>query len=346
LLTGFWSRHRRLLGAAFLLIAAAAALWLVRAVLGPFVLAGVLSYLLNPLVGTLARRGFSRLAALTFVYVVVILAVVVVVGLVVPTVVFELGRLADFLPGFFANLQKMAFDFQSRYSQAQLPQPVRQAVDDAIFTVQTRLLRLVSAAAQGVLAIFPALFSILLAPILSFYFLKDLEYFRRRVRALIPRPERQEAWDILSEVDQVVSGFIRGQLIVASLVGLLVVVGLTALGIRFAVILGIFAGMAEVIPYFGPLIGALPALAVAGTVSALDALKVAAMMGGIQWLESNMLSPRVLGSRVGLHPVAVIFALLVGFELFGILGMVAAVPVAGVVRVLLDHALASRSPSG
>jgi len=345
-LSAFWANHRRLLGAAFLLAAGAVVLWRLRGALTPFILAGVLSYLLNPLVDTLSKRGFSRLAALWFIYAIVLLTGVVVIGLLVPAVVVELGRLADFLPGFFRDLQQMAFDFQSRYSQVQLPQPVRQAIDDAILTVQTQLLRVISLAAQRVLGVFSALLSLLLAPILSFYILKDLDYFRARARTLIPRPERRETWDILSEVDKVVSGFVRGQLIVAAAVGVLVALGLSLLGIRFSVILGTVAGIAEIIPYFGPVIGALPALAVAASMSAVDAVKVLLMVGGVQWVEGNLLAPRIIGRRVGLHPVVVVFALLVGFELSGILGMIAAVPVAGILRVLLVRLLANRAAPG
>lgn len=338
----FWAKYRRLFGAAFVLVAAVAVLWRVRAVLTPFILAAVLSYLLNPLVDTLVKRGFSRLAALSFIYLVVILTGVVVVGLLVPAVVVELGRLSEFLPGFFLDLQNMAYGFQSRYTQAQLPQPVRQAIDDALLAVQGQLLRYVSVAAQRLLGVFSALFSLALAPVLSFYILKDLDYFRARFRALVPRPERPEMRDILSEIDLVVSGFIRGQLIIAVAVGLVIATGLTLLQIRFAVILGIFAGVAEIIPYFGPIIGAVPALAVAWSMSTIDAFRVLLMVIAVQWLEGNVVAPRILGVRVGLHPVVVVFALLLGFEFFGVLGMVAAVPAAGIARVLLDRLLLQR----
>lgn len=344
-LAAFWARYRRLFGAAFLLVVAAALFWRLRGVLTPFIIAAVLSYLLDPLVDTLVKRGFSRLQALSFIYVIVILTGVVVVGLLVPAVVVELGRLSEFLPGFFRDVQGMAFDFQSRYSQAQLPQPIRQAVDDAILAVQGQLLRYVSLAAQRVLGVFSALFSLLLAPILSFYILKDLDYFRARFRELLPRREPPEMRDMLSEVDGVVSGFIRGQLIIAVAVGLVMALGLSLLRIRFSVILGIFAGTAEIIPYFGPIIGAIPAVAVAWSMSRADAVKVLLLVGAVQWLEGNVLAPRILGARVGLHPVVVIFALLLGFELFGVLGMIAAVPVTGIFRVVLERVLAKRSAS-
>ncbi len=341
-LTEQWQRHRRLLGAAFLLLAIVAGLWRVRAILPPFLLAAVLSYLLNPLVNVLVRKGFSRLSALTFIYLAVFMLGAVGVGLIVPVVFSELNRLAEFLPGYFAELQAMSAAFQERYSQFQLPLAVRQSLDEAILTVQGQLIGLIASVAQGVLGIFTALFSLLLAPVLSFYLVKDLEQLRAGMRRFLPRRDRAGTLDLLGEIDGVISGFVRGQLIVAAVVGILVTIALAVLRIRFAVILGIFAGITEIIPYFGPLIGAIPAVAVAAATSPVEALKVLAAIFVIQQVESQILSPRIIGSHVGLHPLAVIFALLVGFELFGLVGMIAAVPAAAVLRVLIARWLTAR----
>lgn len=337
-----WQKHRRLLGAAFVFAVLAAALWRLRAILPPFLLAAVLSYLLNPLVNLLAQRGFSRLSALIFIYLAVIVLGTVGVGLLVPVVIGELNRLAEFLPGYFAQLQAMATEFQERYSQFQLPGAVRQSLDDAIVAVQGRLIGLIASAAQGALGIFTALFSLLLAPVLSFYLLKDLDQLRCGLRRILPRGDRPGALDLLGEIDAAISGFVRGQLIVAALVGLMVTAALTLLRVRFAVILGIFAGVTDIIPYFGPLIGAIPAVAVAAAGAPLEALKVLAAIFVIQQVESQLLSPRIVGSHVGLHPLAVIFALLAGFELFGLVGMIAAVPAAAVARVLAGRWLQAR----
>lgn len=337
------NKYRRLLGAAVLLALASLMLWRIRGVLLPFLLAIVLSYLFNPLVKVLVKKGFSRTAALIFIYVMFVLILAVGVGLVIPTVVFELNRLAEFVPQYFAEVQEMAYEFQARYSEVQLPQAVRQAIDDAVLTVQGKLLGLVSSAAQSVLGIFSALFSVVLAPILSFYLLKDVDGMRVGLGRFIPAQERKGTLRLLSEIDQVVAGFVRGQLIVAAIVGTLVTLALLLLKIRFAMILGIVAGITEIIPYFGPFIGAIPALAVAASTSTADAVKVLIALVAVQQLEAQLISPRIIGKHVGLHPLAVIFALLAGFELFGVVGMIVAVPIAGIIRVLVDHWVADRS---
>ncbi|NLE57672.1 MAG: AI-2E family transporter, partial [Planctomycetes bacterium] len=281
----WFNRHRRLLGAAVLLALVSLAVWRIRGVLLPFVLAIVLSYLFNPLVKLLVKKGFSRTAALVFIYVVFFLTVAVGVGLVIPTVVFELNRLAEFVPQYFAQVQEMAYEFQARYSEVQLPQAVRQAIDDAVLTVQGKLLGLVSSAAQSILGVFSAFFSLIVAPVLSFYLLRDVDGLRAGLGRFIPSRDRRGTLKLLSEIDGVVAGFVRGQLIVASIVGSLVTLALFLLNIRFAVILGIVAGVAEVIPYFGPFIGAIPALAVAASTSTLTAIKVLVALTAIQQLE-------------------------------------------------------------
>jgi len=329
-------RYRRLLGAAFLLTIAGLFMWRVRAVLTPFVLAGVLAYLLNPLLKLLLKRGFSRVAALIFIYLVVFLSVAVAVGFLIPRVIIELGRLAEFLPGLFAQLQQMVLDFQEQYTQVQMPQAVRQAIDDAVLSIQSQALGLIGRTAQSILGVFSAFFGLIIAPILSFYLLKDVHGLRLGVQRLIPAADRESTFKLLGDVDKVLSGFVRGQLTVALLVGSLVAVALTFLQIRFAVILGIFAGITNIIPYFGPILGAIPILAVAATMSYMDVLRALIAVVVIQQLESQVISPRVIGRSVGLHPLAVVFALLVGLELYGILGMIIAVPIAGIIRVLVD----------
>lgn len=335
-------RNRRLIGAG---VGVAIALLIVarlRGVVTPFAIAIVLAYLFNPVVKALVRRGLRRPVALLLIYLVFLVVVGIGIGLLVPRIVIDLTRLAEFLPGYFAQLQQMAYDLQEQYSQVQLPQAVRQAVDDAFLALQGRLLGSVSAAVTGILGVFSTLFNLMAAVVLSYYLIRDAASIRAGIGRLVRAPERQHAMAVLSRIDKVVAGFVRGQLTIALIVGVLIAAALWLLGVRFAVILGIVAGVANVIPYFGPVIGAIPALAVTVTVSPALALKVLAAFIIVQQIDGQLLSPRILSKSVGLHPVVVIFALLTGYQLFGVLGMIAAVPVAGILRILLDLWLADR----
>jgi predicted PurR-regulated permease PerM len=335
-------RNRRLISGLVGFVLAAAILSRIRGAITPFALAIVLAYVFNPIVKALVGRGLPRPAALLSIYLGFLILVGIGIGLLVPWVVVELTRLAEFLPEYFAKLQELAYRLQEQYSQAQLPLTVRQAIDDALLTLQANLLGMVSRAVTGVLGVFSAFINLAAAVVLSYYLIRDTASLRAGLSRFIRSGERQRTMTILSEVDRVVAGFVRGQLTVALIVGSLITIALLVLDVRFAVTLGIVAGVAEVIPYFGPVIGAIPALAVTVAISPLLALKVLAVFLVVQQLEAHLISPRIMGHSVGLHPVAVIFALLAGYELFGIVGMVAAVPAAGVIRVLLEHWLADR----
>lgn len=336
-------RRRRLLIAALLLVLGSLALWRVRGILLPFALAIVMAYLLSPLAKALTRRGVPRVLALALVYVVVVVAGAVAIGLLVPTVVLELTRMAEFLPGYLTWLQELALSYQEQYSEVQIPLTVRQAIDDAVQSIQNALLAYIGRAAQAILGVFGALFSFIVAPILSFYMLKDLEGLRAGLARFVPVKDREPVFRLLSEVDGVMVGFVRGQLIVAGIVGVLMAGALTFLGVKFAVVLGVIAGLTNIIPYFGPFLGSLPVLAVAAAGSTGDLLRVLIAIIIIQQIESQLLAPRIISKHVRLHPLAVVFALMVGLELYGVLGMLLAVPIAGIIRVVLDHWLASRT---
>ena len=170
--------------------------------------------------------------------------------------------------------------------------------------------------------------------------LLDLKTIKACVYRVFPRDSKSEWWDLMDSLDAVLNGFVRGQVIIAVLVGLMSALALTILGVRFALILGLIAGVFELVPYFGPVLGALPAVSLALLESPLLALKVTVAFIVIQQVESAILSPKIMGDRVGLHPVAVILAVLVGGHLFGFWGIVLAVPGAALAKVLLVAACA------
>jgi predicted PurR-regulated permease PerM len=141
----------------------------------------------------------------------------------------------------------------------------------------------------------------------------------------------------LEDIDQVIGEFIRGQLIVCTVIAVLTSIALYLMGVQFAIILGMIAGIVDVIPYFGPFIGMLPCIAVALLQSPKLALYTALAFIAIQQVESNIISPKIVGDRVGLHPVVIIFALLAGERLLGFIGLVLAVPAAAIIKVILHH---------
>lgn len=306
----------------------------VRVILTPFVLAFFLAYLLEPPVGMLVRRGLSRVWAIAVVYAGVALGVAAGVLLVLPKMALELTRLAQALPGYAAGLEASLADFQNRYQNLAIPPGLRAALDEFILRLQGMVMGQVQSASGLVFGFFHGLLSLLAAPLIAFYVLKDLELFRRGFIAWLPQRSRREILALLSALNQVLSGFVRGQLLVALAVGTMAAVAAGLLGLRYATLIGLVAGITDVIPYFGPVMGMIPALALALPMGALRALEVILAFMLVHELENAVVGPKIMGDNVGLHPLTVMFAILAGGVVAGVAGMVLSVPAVGVIKVL------------
>jgi predicted PurR-regulated permease PerM len=190
--------------------------------------------------------------------------------------------------------------------------------------------------------------NLLLIPVLTFYFLRDWDWLVARVRALLPRPVEPTVSRLARESDEMLGGFLRGQLSVMVSLGAVYATGLWLAGIDLALLIGMLAGLVSFVPYLGFIVGAGVAL-VAALVQHGDWLHVLLVIGVFsvgQVLESFVLTPWLVGDRIGLHPVAVIFAVMAGGQLFGFLGVLLALPVAAVVMVLLRYAHQRYTASG
>ena len=329
-------RRRVILAAAVLGGGAAAALlllWRVRAVLAPFGLALAIAYMVAPLVDLLQRRGLARPWAIVVVYAGLVLAGVVVLLRVVPPAIADMQTLASSLPGYSSAVRTQLEHWRVHYRSANLPDGVRQALDGTIAEVERRATAQLGAVLGGVFHLAEGLFSLILAPFLAFYLLKDLEYMRDRLAAAIPPGWRSEIMTLLRAFDAVIAGFVRGQVILGVIVGTLAGLVSHLLGLRYPVLLGIFAGITELVPIVGPILGALPAVAVGLLTSPWLGLEAALAFAAIQQVENALLAPTIIGESVGLHPLAVMFAILAGGYLGGLAGLILAVPLVGILRI-------------
>ncbi|NPV52833.1 MAG: AI-2E family transporter [Firmicutes bacterium] len=312
----------------------------IRGVLVPFILAVVLAYIINPLVCYLERKGAPRTIGTLIVYLAFTLLSALVIAYLFPLLLYQLEKLLEALPQQASNINTRLEAIFERVDRFRVPQVIRGVMDEAILRGEAYLREAVRTVVDAMLGLFSALPGLLITPILAFYFTRDIEAIKDRILVLIPGRYNQAALSLLREVDAVLAGFIRGQLIVCIFVGILTTIGLSLLRVDFALIIGIVAGILDVIPYFGPVLGAVPAVAIAFLKSHLTALYVIILFAVIHQVESGVIAPKVFSDRVGLHPVAVIFALLAGGELAGITGMLLAVPVAAVINVVLRFILA------
>jgi predicted PurR-regulated permease PerM len=329
------------IGALWLLAAGLAYLaFQVRAALLPFVLAVVLAFVLEPPVTFLVRRRIPRLTSIIIVYAAVGLAASITLLSLVPVFVRQLNVLAETLPRLAGQVERILLDAQNRYAEAGLPSEVRLVLDSAISRAETSLLSVIESILSGLFGAVSGALTLLLAPFLAFYFLRDRDAIRSWFVAAMPVSVRGDTLLAVAEANRVVAGFIRGQLLAAIIVGVMVGLAAYFIGLPFSAILGVVAGITNVIPYFGPIIGGIPAVALALLEGRGMAAGTVAVLFIVQQIDSMFITPRLVGQGVGLHPLVVVFSLLAGAEMFGVLGMLAAVPVVALGRILIKHVYA------
>lgn len=316
-----------------ILVAVLLFLYQVRQVLLAFLLAVALAYLLEPWVNYLQRLGLSRTWAILSLYAAGLGAFIVFTLYAAPGLQREIKSLAANLPGYARKLEAMLDTYHRAELPATLTAVLRQ-VEDRLEAVLINGARQFAAALVGLVS---QLLNIVLVPVIAFYLLRDKELIVRNLEKSLPLPWREELIPLGATINQILLGFVQGRLLMAGIVGALTSLGLAVVNMDFALILGFLAGIAEIIPYFGPILGAIPALLLALAEGGYMPLYVAAVLMIVQQVESNLIAPKILGDSVGLHPLVVIFALLAGGYLWGVVGLVVAVPLAGITRVLLVY---------
>ena len=314
-----------------------------KVVLTPFVAAAFFAYLGSPWVATLQRRGLSRRWAASAVFALLLSAVLLLSLLLLPAVTAQLDRLVAALPHYVAWLQQQLLpllrEFFGAEATVDLLEHLKQGLSENWREAGGSMAMLLAQLTQSSLAIVGSLFSLALVPLVGFYLLRDWDIFIAHMAALLPLSQRDKAVDLARQCDQVLGAFLRGQLSIMALLVLFYAVGMMWVGLDLALLLGLLAGLASVVPYLGVVVGVLAA-GIAAMVQFHDwsyLLSVLAVFGLGQLLEGMLLTPLLIGDRIGLHPVAVIFFVLAGGQLFGFVGVLLALPVAAVAMVLLRH---------
>jgi predicted PurR-regulated permease PerM len=321
-------------------------LWLLAPVLTPFVVAAVLAYALHPAVEALASRRLPRMLAVVLVEVVAIAALLALVLLVVPVIAKELPLLRDQIPLLADRLNKSLVPWLAQFG-------IHVALDPAsikAFVLKTLDANLddwmgavLNSARMGGSIALAFIGNAFLMPIVLFYLLADWPRLVERVRALVPPRSHDGVFGFIDECDSVLGQYLRGQLLVMLVLALYYSVALAIAGFELALPVGIFTGLAVFIPYLGFGLGLAMAL-VAGALQFsgwYGVIAVAVIYGIGQVAESVVLTPRLVGERIGLNPLAVIFALLAFGHLFGFIGVLIALPVSALLLVALRRAQAA-----
>ena len=320
-------------------------IWLLAPILSPFVFALMLAWLGDPLVDRLERAGRSRNTAVTLVFTMMALIVLAALLILVPLIERQIATLIESLPHYRDWFmltavpwveQRLRVEISEWLDFGHLWQLLRDNWDSA-GGVATTLLGYLSRSGFAVIGLVA---NIALLPIITFFFLRDWDNLVERVASLIPRDHLPTVNRLARESSDVLGAFLRGQFLVMLVLGVMYGLGLWAVGLDLGILIGLIAGLLTFVPYLGPasgiILGVIAALVQYGDWQHVAGVLVVFGIG--QVIESYVLTPKLVGDRIGLHPVAVIFAVLAGGQLFGFLGMLLALPVAAVVNVLLRYA--------
>ncbi|WAH38506.1 AI-2E family transporter [Alicyclobacillus dauci] len=308
-------------------------IWAVlSAVIYPFIAALIISYVLQPIVELLARRRVPRSASILLIYFTFVLLTIVAVMNAVPIVTKQVTQLANSMPAMVTQVNHWIDMVNSR--KQYLPDAVRVGVENALNQAEKGLAGSVSGIFSFVTGAVNTFFIACVVPFLVFYMLKDGRGMGRAIVRFTPVSRREQVHKLLIGIDDTLGSYIRGQFLVMLALGILALIGYLIVGMPYALLLAIFLAFADIVPYFGPFIGAAPAVFLAFTVSPAMVIKVLIVNVIVQQCEGNLISPQIMGRSLKLHPMAIVAALLIGGELGGILGLIVAVPVSAVLKVI------------
>ncbi|WP_144378355.1 AI-2E family transporter [Mesorhizobium amorphae] len=321
-------------------------LYLFSNILLPFVAGMVLAYFLDPVADRLERFGLSRVMATVVILIAFIVVLVLAFVILVPVLASQMAGFAEKLPDYLTRLQALVTNFDPKWLEQRFGVNAA-SLKDGLNSVLSSGLGLVTTVFQSLWNSGMALVSVaslfVVTPVVAFYMLLDWDRMVATVDSWVPRDHVETVRQISADINSATAGFVRGQGTLCLVLGAMYAVGLTLTGLNFGILIGLFAGLISFIPYVGSLTGLVLAIGVAIVQFWPDwtmIVAVAAVFFIGQFIEGNILSPKLVGKSVGLHPVWLMFALFAFGALFGFVGLLIAVPAAAAIAVLVRFAIA------
>jgi len=305
-------------------------LFLVRDVVFSFLIGGVLAYFLYRPVLWMERKGIRRTWAILILYVVLSVSLALILWFTIPNLIKELSNVAALLPQYAIKLE----NFMDHINGLQWPGKLDEIIQQNTGNFESHIYDSLQSCIAGMYGLASKALIIIFAPIMAFYILKDWEGIKTGLASLLPPVIRRELGSLALQIDRVIIEFSKGYLMISAIIGLLIGLAAALIGVKYALLIGILSGIGELIPYFGPILGGIPAIGLALSQSPYDAIYMAIAIVVIQQIESNIITPRLMGDRVGMHPLMMVFVLLAGGELMGIWGMLIAVPLAASLKII------------
>lgn len=335
--------------------------------LSSVIIAIIFAYIIDPIVNYLERKGIKRQFGVIIVYISVILIFGILIVSVIPKTINEISNLLTSLPAMVDTLIREVNNFVSNVfakfnieltenfinvyketnpkvnGDVETPQivsdildSIKATINDLIVKAQGSLMGSLSNVLSKLYGFLTSAFRLVLIIIFSFYFSVDKDRFMHRVKKAIPNKYRDDISYLTSNIDTALQQFIRGRMLMAIFVGLLTMAYLLVLRVDFAIIIGLITCVADIIPYIGPFLGCAPAVLFAFMDSPMKALWVLILFVIVQWVENNILAPKLIGDSTGLNPLVILISIIIGGGIFGVWGMVISVPLTSIIFILVD----------
>ncbi len=316
-----------------------------RRVLTPFFIAFALAYLLDPVTDRLESFKISRTFAV-LVLMAGVFSLVTGIGLLIfPLLKLQAEHLVSNLPNYIAIIQEWMYPLLGVVGE---PEKIQGILNRELLKVGELPLKVISSitsilwgSVAGLFSFILLLANLVIIPVVMFYLLRDYDLINKKMLGFVPARSREQVLSLIKEIDGVLAGFVRGQLMVGLIMAGLYSIGLFFCGTPMSLFIGLLAGLASLVPYLGLVFGFVPA-AILTFMQTQDWVLVFGVVGVfavVQGLEGMIITPRIVGEKIGLHPVAIILAVLLGAEFFGLVGVIVSVPVAAALNVLFTHGL-------
>ena len=318
---------------------------MVRTLTLSILIAAMLAYFLNPLVKSVKNKfKISDTLAILTVFLIVILIFLILGFTVFPKTVYDVKNLIMQFPEYYKQTLESINEFLGQYEVFKNINLDNNFIADNLSKIYNRqkanAASLIVSSAKNVMSF---IFSLVLTPIFTFYFLKDKDDIREKLKKMIPRQKNDRLMKLFSKMHQDMTKYISGKIKMAVFVGFATFIMLLVLGVEFSFVIGIITCVADIVPYVGPLMGLVPAFVFAFIESPIKALWIFVLYLFIQWIENNIVGPKILSEETGFHPIVVLFLLIVGGSLFGFLGMILSVPIALVIKTVYNEYVVNKN---
>jgi predicted PurR-regulated permease PerM len=309
-------------------------IYLSRGIISFLLLSFFLAYAINPFVEFFEKRGARRDFAILTVYLILFLCGTLLIQLLVPRFVKDLTLFLQNLPDTFQEIQQLGKRTIQNFNTWQLPFDLQIVINELISRGQSILRKVLTQLGQGLLNLFSQSVFLSLTPLIAYYISRDYPDMKDRLNLWLSKHLGPHWTQTFLKIDSVCRLYIRGQLLDTLTVGILLGIGLSILGFEAAFLFGFIAGIFNLIPYFGPILGAAPVILIALLKSPWLAVYVVALFFLVNQLEVMFLAPRIIGGNLGLHPVTIIYIILIGGKIGGLVGMILAVPLGAITIIL------------